>query len=38
VAGDRLVSSDASKVKVVTVATNEELVVARRAYKALTAG
>ena len=37
-AGDRLVSSDASKVKVVTVATNEELVVARRAYKALTAG
>ncbi len=35
--GDRVVSSDASKVKVTAVATNEELVVARRAYKALTA-
>jgi acetate kinase len=34
--GDRIVSSDSSKVKVLAVATNEELVVARRAYRALT--
>lgn len=33
--GDRLVSSDESKVAVLALATNEELVVARRAYKLL---
>lgn len=32
---DRAVSSEASKVRVVTLATNEELIVARRAYKVL---
>ena len=33
--GDRLVSSKDSKVQVVAVATNEELIVARRAYRVL---
>lgn len=33
--GDRIVSSDVSKVKVLALATNEELVVARRAYRLL---
>ena len=37
-AGDRLVSSDASAVKVAVLATNEEVVVARRAMRVLTAG
>lgn len=35
--GDRLVSSDTSPVSVVTLATNEEVVVARRAYRILSA-
>jgi acetate kinase len=35
--GDRLLSADESKVKVLTLATNEEVVVARRAYRVLTA-
>jgi len=35
--GDRLVSADSSPVAVVTLATNEEVVVARRAYGILTA-
>ncbi len=35
-AGDRLVSAADSKVKVAALATNEELVVARRAYAKLT--
>jgi acetate kinase len=35
--GDRIVSADASRVAVLALATNEELVVARRAYKLLTA-
>lgn len=35
--GDRLLSSDASRVKVLALAANEEVVVARRAYRALTA-
>lgn len=35
-AGDRVVSASASRVVVVAVATNEELVVARRAYQRLT--
>ncbi|MBK5290343.1 MAG: acetate/propionate family kinase [Acidobacteriia bacterium] len=34
--GDRLVSADSSRVSVVALATNEELVVARRAYRLLT--
>lgn len=34
--GDRVVSSDGSRVAVVVLATNEELVVARRAYRRLT--
>lgn len=34
--GDRLVSAAGSKVQVVTLGTNEELVVARRAWRALT--
>lgn len=34
--GDRIVSTDDSRVTVLAVATNEEVVVARRAYKALT--
>jgi acetate kinase len=34
--GDRVVSTDGSKVAVVTLATNEELIVARRAYAVLT--
>jgi acetate kinase len=34
--GDRVVSGNGSKVAVVTLATNEELIVARRAYDALT--
>jgi acetate kinase len=34
--GDRLVSSDNSRVKVLALATNEEVVVARRAYACLT--
>jgi acetate kinase len=33
--GDRLISADESRVAVVALATNEELVVARRAYRAL---
>jgi acetate kinase len=33
--GDRWVSTDRSKVKAAAVATNEELIVARRAYKAM---
>ena len=33
--GDRTVSSKDSKVEVVALATNEELVVARRAYRVL---
>jgi len=36
--GDRVVSADNSKVTVVTLATNEELIVARRAYGVLTRG
>jgi len=36
-AGDRLLSSVASRVKVVALATNEELIVARRAYRVLSA-
>lgn len=36
-AGDRVVSSADSKVKVVVLATNEELVVARRAFRVLSA-
>ncbi len=35
--GDRLLSSDTSPVKVLALAANEEIVVARRAYRALTA-
>lgn len=35
--GDRLLSGDASPVKVLALAANEEIVVARRAYRALTA-
>jgi len=35
-AGDRLISSSASKVDVVVLTTNEELVVARRAYRCVT--
>jgi len=34
-AGDRLVSTDGSKVVVLALATNEELIVARRAYRRL---
>lgn len=34
--GDRLVSTDGSRAGVVVLATNEELIVARRAYAALT--
>ena len=34
--GDRVVSSDESRVAVVALATNEELVVARRAWRVLT--
>jgi acetate kinase len=34
--GDRVVSSPSSKVAVVALATNEELIVARRAYRVLT--
>jgi acetate kinase len=34
-AGDRVVSAPDSQVTVLALATNEELVVARRAYKAL---
>ena len=34
--GDRVVSSGASKIDVLALATNEELIVARRAYKVLT--
>jgi acetate kinase len=33
--GDRLVSADASRVAVLAMATNEELIVARRAYRRL---
>ena len=33
--GDRLVSEDTSPVAVIALATNEELIVARRAYRAL---
>jgi acetate kinase len=36
-AGDRVVSAPHSKVSVLALATNEELIVARRAYKRLTA-
>jgi acetate kinase len=36
-AGDRLLSGVASRVKVVALATNEELIVARRAYRVLSA-
>ncbi len=36
-AGDRLVSADDARVAVVALATNEELIVARRAYRFLTA-
>jgi len=36
--GDRLVSAPTSHVDVVTLATDEELVVARRAYRLLSAG
>ena len=35
--GDRVVSADDSKVSVLALATNEELIVARRAYKLLVA-
>jgi acetate kinase len=35
--GDRLISADDSSVSVVVLGTNEELVVARRAYRCLTA-
>jgi acetate kinase len=34
--GDRLVSAESSKVAVLALATNEELIVARRAYRCLT--
>jgi acetate kinase len=34
--GDREVSPDGSAVRVLTLATNEELVVARRVYRCLT--
>jgi acetate kinase len=34
--GDRLVSSPDSRVAVAAITTNEELIVARRAYRALT--
>ena len=33
--GDRVVSTDQSRVSVLALATNEELVVARRAYRCL---
>ncbi|MBL8177280.1 MAG: acetate/propionate family kinase [Bryobacterales bacterium] len=36
-AGDRVVSGDSSSVAVVALATNEEIIVARRAHKILTA-
>jgi len=36
--GDRVVSADNSKVSIVVLATNEELIVARRAYGVLTQG
>ena len=36
-AGDRVISADDSRVAVIALATNEELVVARRAYAALSA-
>ncbi len=36
--GDRVISSADSRVRVMALATNEELVVARRAYRVLTAG
>lgn len=35
--GDRVISKDSSRVKVAPVATNEELIVARRAYRVLSA-
>lgn len=35
-AGDRLLSADGAPVKVLALATNEEIVVARRAYRCLT--
>ena len=35
--GDRVISAAGSKVKVMALATNEELVVARRAYRVLSA-
>lgn len=35
--GDRILSSDGARVSVLTLATNEEVVVARRAYRTLTA-
>jgi acetate kinase len=37
-AGDRLVSFDGAAVAVLALATNEELVVSRRAYQAMIAG
>jgi acetate kinase len=36
--GDRVISSDESRVAVVVLAANEELVVARRAYRRLAGG
>jgi acetate kinase len=36
--GDRLVSPDGTHVAVLAVATNEELIVARRAFKILATG
>jgi acetate kinase len=35
--GDRVVSADDSRVTVLALATNEELIVARRAYRCLRA-
>lgn len=36
--GDRVVSAENAPVKVLALATNEELIVARRAYRAITSG
>jgi acetate kinase len=36
--GDRIVSAEEARVKVLALATNEELIVARRAYRELTSG
>jgi acetate kinase len=36
-AGDRVVSADGARVTVLALSTNEELIVARRAYRCLSA-